>query len=178
MECSLLLYFVGFDFTVIMLLYASGYTLCLKRTKSSCKVWKDKMLPFMAAEKWKKWQEGKYFYCALMNLGFVFYGCLYLWEFVMYFEGDYWKACALWGLKWCTMHISQYLVLVLCETGLTCAQGNTTCCKTVKSKSQKTCSGWRSLISCCQDETWLANVLCVWIERDWLGLHKKADVGF
>lgn len=103
MECSLLFYFVGFDFTVIMLLYVSGYALCLKRTKSSCKVWKDKMLPFMAAETWNQWQERKYFYCALMNLGFVFYGCLYLWKFVMYFEGDYWKACALWGLKWCTV---------------------------------------------------------------------------
>lgn len=132
--------------------------LCLKRTKSSCKLWKDKILPFMATEKWKKkWQEGKYFYCASMNLGFVFYGCLYLWKFVMlYIEGDYWKACALMGIK--MMHNAnispQYLVLVLCETGLTCAQNNTTCCKTVKSKSQKTCSGWRHLISCCQDKTW------------------------
>lgn len=30
MECSLLFYFVGFDSTVIMLLYMSGYTLSEK----------------------------------------------------------------------------------------------------------------------------------------------------
>lgn len=75
-------------------------------------------------------------------------------------------------------NISQYLVLVLCETGLTCAQNNTTCCKTVKSESQKTCSGWKHLISCCQDKIGRANLLHLWIERDYLELVKKADVGF
>lgn len=115
MECSLLFYFVGFDFTVIMLLYVSGYALCLKRTKSSCKVWKDKMLPFMAAETWNQWQERKYFYCALMNLGFVFYGCLLSLKICHVLRRGLLKSMCAMGIK--MMHsanISQYLELVLC----------------------------------------------------------------
>lgn len=82
------------------------------------------------------------------------------------------SMCAM-GIK--IMHnanISQYLILALCETGLTCAQSNTTCCKTVKSKSQKTCCGWRCSISCCQEKT---NKRTASVR---LGLYKKADVGF
>lgn len=172
---TVILVFGFWFYCTVMLLYMSGYTLCLKRTKSSCKVWKDKMLPFMAAETWNQWQKHKYLYCALMNLGFVFVSskiCHVLWRGLL-------KSMCAMGIK--MMHnanISQYLVLVLCETGFTCAQSNTTCCKTVKSKSQKTCSGWRRLISCCKDKTYLANVLHLWIERDRLGFYKKADVGF
>lgn len=67
----------------------------------------------------------------------------------------------------------------MCEIGLAYAQGNTTLCKTVKSKSQSTDSemerfGW--LLS--GQESWLANTLQFGIERNWLGFYKKADVGF